>query len=638
MQNVKSLVYQDTVIQKILKDILIPVIGYRDVSKPLGQYTEDFEHLNDRVTALEIPDKSKIYVHNSSLEPIVVALPKTAYGTMENFYESVMVEIELSYTGGSVGKRLAVGILMPSELYSNTNGSIKPLIVYCNQESRDVLGTVVVNSRTDSNQEVTNVYEIYFPKINEETSVNFTRAVVTITSENRDVVKDATWTQDVISGSTLNNSSELVLGMVSINEPVANPDKIVYSDNIRAILSISKGAYSYLSQTDQTVPTTLYLEREDKTSRNTGRLYIRTADEIKNNYQVLVNIFGKDWSGIEFEFDPSITSIDGCFENLDITHTPKSLISDTVTSANRLFKGSSVEVIANQSTLLSKMPLLTSVNDIFNDCVNLTGEITEELISSNLLLDSIDRGFRNTKVSNTFDIWDYTHTYQPARDPSTPPSYPDPEPITIYITGKACFEGVDTLVNIDSVPAFWKTDSNDYIYVNITHFNQFKARLLSEYNNNLSNVTIEFSTQTELDNMFSSTTITHTPKSVISNGATSAISMFGYCTDLISVSSTIISRIPTLTDISSFVSGASSLTSLPEDLIYENKAIDNYAYAFSGLTSMTGETPKTSTGLNLWEAAGTEGYPEEINGLDCFKESSFDDITNVPAEWGGIVE
>ena len=114
--------------------------------------------------------------------------------------------------------------------------------------------------------------------------------------------------------------------------------------------------------------------------------------------------------------------------------------------------------------------------------------------------------------------------------------------------------------------------------------------------------------------------------------------MFGYCTDLISVSSTIISRIPTLTDISSFVSGASSLTSLPEDLIYENKSIDNYAYAFSGLTSMTGETPKTSSGLNLWEAAGTEGYPEEINGLDCFKESSFDDIANVPAEWGGIVE
>lgn len=638
MQNVKSLVYQDTVIQKILKDILIPVIGYRDVSKPLGQYTEDFEHLDDRVTALEIPDKSKIYVHNSSLEPIVIALPKTAYGTMENFYEPVMVEIELSYTGDSVGKRLAVGILMPSELYSNTNGSIKPLIAYCNQESRDVLGTVVVNSRTDFNQEVTNVYEIYFPKINEETSIKFTRAVVTITSENRDVVKDTTWTQDVISGSTLNNSSELVLGMVSINEPVANPDKIVYSDNIRAILSISKGAYSYLNQTDQTVPTTLYLEREDKTSRNTGRLYIRTADEIKNNYQVLVNIFGKDWSGIEFEFDPSITSIDGCFENLDITHTPKSLISDTVTSANRLFKGSSVEVIANQSTLLSKMPLLTSVNDIFNDCVNLTGEITEELISSNLLLDSIDRGFRNTKVTNTFDIWDYTHTYQPARDPSAPPSYPDPEPITIYITGKACFEGVDTLVNIDSVPAFWKTDSNDYIYVNITNFNQFKARLLSEYNNNLSNVTIEFSTQTELDDMFSSTTITHTPKSVISNGATSAISMFGYCTDLISVSSTIISRIPTLTDISSFVSGASSLTSLPEDLIYENKSIDNYAYAFSGLTSMTGETPKTSSGLNLWEAAGTEGYPEEINGLDCFKESSFDDIANVPAEWGGIVE
>lgn len=638
MQNVKSLVYQDTVIQKILKDILIPVIGYRDVSKPLGQYTEDFAHLDDRVTALEIPDKSKIYIHNSSLEPIVVALPKTAYGTMESFYEPVMVEIELSYTGDSVAKRLAVGVLMPSELYTNTNGSIKPLIVYCNQESRDVLGTVVVNSRVNYDQEVTNVYEIYFPKITEETNTKFSRAVVTITSEHRGVTKDTSWTQDVISGSTLNNTNELILGMVSIEEPIANPDKLVYSDNIRAILSISKGAYSYLSQTDQTIPTTLYLEREDKASRNTGRLYIRSADEIKNNYQVLANIFGKDWSGIEFEFDPSITSIDGCFENLDITHTPKALISNTIKSANRLFKGSSIEVIADQSTLLSKMPLLTSVNEIFNDCVNLTGEITKELISSNLLLDSIDRGFRNTKITNVFDIWNYTHTYQPARDPAAPPSYPDPDPITVYITGKACFEGVTTLINIDSIPQFWRFECHNYEYVNMANFNQFKERLLAEYDNNLSSITIEFTTHTELDNMFSSTPITHTPMAVISDGATSAISMFGYCTELISVSRMIISLIPTLTDISSFVSGASSLPSLPEGLLYDNKAIDNYAYAFSGLTSMTGDTPKTSSGLNLWEVAGTEGYPAEISGLDCFKDSVFDNMSSVPSGWGGTGE
>lgn len=632
-KNIKSFVYQDTVIQKILKDALIPILGYRDTSKRLGEYTQEIDDLKNRVKALEIPDKSKIYIHDNMNVPIFVEVPNTSYSGETSFYEPVMVEVEVNFNGDAP-TRLCAGVIIPA-MSSDSSTSAKPFVVYCNQASRDVLKTVVVNVRRNSNETPSLVYEIYFPSITEDNSSSFGRTIVTISSEHREVRKDTVWTDETIDASELLSSAELILGVVAIEDPIPNPDKLVYSDNIRAILSITKGAYQYLNQTDQTVPTTLYLEREDKSSRNTGRLFIRSADEIKNNYDVLVNIFGKDWSGLEFEFDETLTDITGCFEGLDIDKTPKALISKYVTKANNLFKNSTIKMISSQDTLLSGMPFLQSANDLFNGCVNMIGDIKEELISKNLLLDSIERAFKNTKVTNTFEIWNYTHTYQPEKDPSLPPSYPNPDPVTIYLNGRGCFEGVTTLTNINDVPVFWKTNSLDYEYKNSTHFMQFRDRLLMDYNNNLSTISITFTSMTELDNMFSSTSITHTPRKVISNGATSAISMFGYCSELIQVSAEIISHVPTLTDISGFVSSAEKLTSLPEELLYENKAIANYSFAFNGLTSMTGNTPKAAGGINLWEVAGTEGFPSEISGLGCFTDSTFDDITTVPVEWGG---
>ena len=62
MADRKSLVYLDDVIQRALKDVLIPILGYRDTSKKLGEYTNMIDYLRKDVTALQIPDKSKLYV------------------------------------------------------------------------------------------------------------------------------------------------------------------------------------------------------------------------------------------------------------------------------------------------------------------------------------------------------------------------------------------------------------------------------------------------------------------------------------------------------------------------------------------------------------------------------------------------
>lgn len=638
MKNIKSRVYPDTILQTALKDILIPILMGRDTSRPFGDYTREIEDLKDRVTALEIPDKSKLYRHSGLSTSIYVALPEKAYKTDEAFYEPVLVEIDCEVMKESGRKSIEVGILIPANYNHDSSYGKEPTIVFCNQTARDILGTVVVKAKKSSSLNPSNVYEIYFPKANDSSIVGVSDVIVTIASENRNVEKDTVWTKENSANATTIAQTEMILGMVAIEPPIPNRDKLVYSDNVRSLLSITKGAFKYVQDTEQTVPTTLYFAREDKGSRGQGRLYIRNNNEIKTNYSVLVNIFGKDWSGLEFEFSDDITDISEVFQGLDITHTPKALIGKNVSTADRLFKGSRITRIANQETLLKNMPRLRSGIEMFADCSALTGEIKKSIIKSNVHLTIIDFMFKNTKITNAEPLWQMTHIYQPPRDPMLRPDDPDPLPITQYISGRGCFEGVNTLVNISDVPEFWKTNSTHFIYRNKEEFIQLRQHILKTFNNNLSTITIEFKgvdgEPINLDSIFTSSTITHSPKKIITVGE-SAVNMFAYCNKLISVSETIISGSPNIRNISGFVMYCDELTTLPQTLLYSNKSISNYSYAFAGLTSITGDTPKGESGVPLWELAGKAGYPPTINGENCFRGSSFDNMSSVPSSWKG---
>lgn len=638
MKNIKSRVYPDTMLQRALKDILIPILMERDTSRPFGDYTREIDDLKDRVTALEIPDKSKLYRHSDMSTPVYIALPEKAYKTDEYFYEPVLVEIDCEVIKEGGKKSIEVGILIPANYSHDASYGKEPTVLFCNQTSRDILGTVVVKAKKSSSLNPSNVYEIYFPKVNEVSGTSITNIVVTIASENRNVRKDTVWNKENSLNASTIAQTEMILGMVSIEPPIPNRDKLVYSDNVRSLLSITKGAFKYVQDTEQTVPTTLYFAREDKASRGQGRLYIRNISEIKSNYSVLTNIFGKDWSGLEFEFSDDISDISEAFQGLDITHTPKALIGKNISVADRLFKGSRVTRIANQETLLKDMPMLKSTIEMFADCTALTGEIKKALIKLNVHLTIIDFMFKNTKITNVEPLWQMTHIYQPPRDPMLRPDDPDPLPITQYISGRGCFEGVTTLVNISDVPEFWKTNSTHFLYRNKDEFMQFRPHILKTFNNNLSAITIEFRAPDgqpiNLDNMFTSSSITHSPKKVITVGE-SAVNMFAYCNKLISVSETVISDSTHLNDISGFVMYCDELTTLPQTLLYNNKLISNYSYAFAGLSSITGDTPKGEGGVVLWELAGTSGYPPTINGENCLQGSSFDDIASVPSSWKG---
>lgn len=134
--------------------------------------------------------------------------------------------------------------------------------------------------------------------------------------------------------------------------------------------------------------------------------------------------------------------------------------------------------------------------------------------------------------------------------------------------------------------------------------------------------------------MFSGTKLRKGPLSVVAPNATSIKDFYSYCPDLVEIYASSIEQLTTVTSAENFITGCEKLTSIEINIFAPHKLITNYRNALSGLTSITGQTP-TVNGNQLWELAGTEGYPEYIDGSSCFQDSTFDNIADVPVEWGG---
>ena len=83
----------------------------------------------------------------------------------------------------------------------------------------------------------------------------------------------------------------------------------------------------------------------------------------------------------------------------------------------------------------------------------------------------------------------------------------------------------------------------------------------------------------------------------------------------------------------------SGLLKIPDNLFDNNKQIQNFSQCFMDCTALTGNTPKGTDGIELWNRAGTAGYPVSITGTDCFKNcTNLEEYKNytIPVEWGGI--
>lgn len=642
----KSLVYLDDVIQRALKDVLIPILGYRDTSKDLGQYTDLIEYLRKDVSALQVKDKGKLYIHNDMSQPINIYIPETKYGSdYESSVEPIDVIVEFrSYNDPLEGDSarssslLAATITIPGG-YTNNGQELRPYCKSCNKMAVDVLKNAYVKVLSDDAKKPSKIIQVYFPAVNAGTSSNFGRGVITVYSQHRDCEKVTSW-DGVIGneeGVSVITQHEVILGTTPYFEDIPNRDKLVRSNTIKEIEGVTSAVYTYLDEANQTVPTTLYHERQDDRTRVTGTLTFKSAEEVKTRKAILMDIFGTDWSEVDVQFTDDVTDISDAFAGYTFTTTPRSVRGKNVVTANGLFANSSVQHITDQAELLKDLPRLEYFNRGFEN-TPLADAIEEKLFVANNRLLSIHYCFKNTKITNTHDFWNMTHMYLPDRDPSTSSLIPDPGEILVRLEGIACFEGVTTLPTevINAIPEVWKKDIKSYSYMSMEEFYAKREALFKQYEYDLSQVTITIEGDNpDITGLFENTPIIKAPKEINALGATSMDNMFNNCNELRELYSSTVAKLINVTSAVLFTSGCSKLTTYPQDIFVPLKKITSYQDAMSYLTAMTGPMP-TVNGKQLWELQGTPGYPSMISGYNCYSNSTFDNVDLAPELWRGI--
>lgn len=640
----KSLVYLDDVVQRALKDVLIPILGYRDTSKRLGEYTNEIEYLRRDVTDLQIPDKGKIYIHDDMTQPITVYIPDQSYNTDHGSnIENVRISVEFrKYTTVDESRTedlLACSIMIPGGYVNSSNTGIVPYCDGCNKAAFEILGNAYVKVLTDYSKDPGKVVQLYFPKVNVDTSSDFSRGIVTVYSQHRNVEKVTSW--DGVTGNedtvTLYAEAEVFLGTIPYFTDVENKDYLVRSNTIRKIEGVTAPVYTYLDEADQTDPETLYHERQDDTTTIQGTLTFSDPREIQNRKNILLDIFGTDWSKVDIQFSKDVTDISGAFEGFTFDVCPRSIRGENVTTANNLFKNSSVRHIPDQAELLKGLPELRTFNSGFEN-TPLKDAIVEDLLLSNNKLESIHYCFKNTMITNTYEFWNMTHTYVPTRESNISSLISNPTSVTVRLEGIACYESVTTLPNdvLNNIPANWKADTKSYSYMTMDEFFAKRESLLGQYDYDLSEVTITIEEDTpDLTGMFEETDIRKAPKSIVAPTATTLDNMFYRCGELVELYSSTVAKLTNVTSAVMFTSSCSKLTTYPEDIFAPLKNITSFQDAMSYLTSMTGPMP-TVNGKQLWELQGTTGYPTLISGYNCYAESTFDNVNEAPDLWRGV--
>lgn len=634
----KSLVYLDDVVQRALKDVLIPILGFRDTSRDLGQYTDDIEYLRKDVTSLQVKDKGKIYIHNDVSQPINIALPQNSYKYKEQTaIEDIKIYVEfkiISDPDAGGGSLLAVEVVIPGGIISDRE--LKSYCSFCNKEAVRILKNAYVKIITNPDKSPSAVAQLYFPKVNVDTKDLYSRAIVTVYSEHREVEKVTSW--DGITGnednSTISNEHEVTLGTVPYFGDIPDKDKLVRSNTVEHIEFVTAPTMNYLSESKTLDPTTGYWECESEADNVGGTLRFSSVDQIQSRKDILLDVFGTDWSNVDVIFDDRVNDISGAFQGIGLTVAPRSVSGKSVKRADSLFKDTRITHIPNQDLLLKGMPLLENINRLFENAP-LRDALENTLLDSNLRLRTMHYAFRNTQLTNVSDFWNMTHTYRPDRDPALSSLLSNPDEVTIRMDGIGCFEGVTTLPTSVVVPESWKSDVKTREFLTVDEFLVKRNDILSQYNYDLSEITIKISEENaSLAGLFAETALRKSPKSIEAVGATSIDRMYYGCLNLVTVLSSSIAKLTSVRSARSFLSNCSSLTSLPQDIFETLKQCVDYSDALSGLINMTGPTP-TVGGHQLWELSGKPGYPADITGYSCFSGSSFDNIADVPSAWGG---
>ena len=106
------------------------------------------------------------------------------------------------------------------------------------------------------------------------------------------------------------------------------------------------------------------------------------------------------------------------------------------------------------------------------------------------------------------------------------------------------------------------------------------------------------------------------------------------CSSLVSLPNNLFGSNTNSVSFSNAIRNCGALESLPSNLFANCPNATSYNRCFRFDYALTGETPVNSAGLKLWELAGTDGYPDEIDGTECFSYcTNLDDYDEIDDDW-----
>lgn len=621
-----SLVYRDTDMQKYLKDILIPLVGYRDAGHTVASFRDAIDKLKAEVKALQIPPKTKFYQQSWSL-PIFIEIPEFSYEfSSASTFEPIKVTVEFdkivndsAHPENSLRLNYMFEIMIPGS--GNLDASGVPYCVSCNSNAYKEVKTVKISRLNDARQNPADVYAIQIPFIQGlvgDPSITINGGSVTVYSENRNVKAVKTWDKVDLNDPNIGiqHEWEVIMGSIPYFDPVEDVDKLVYSEEIRWIVALTLPALEYLQETQNTDPDTLYVGREDDDETYDGTIHFETVEDFKRELPVLYKVFGNNWRYLDLEFGSEVTSIDGLLEgNTTVIGAPRRIIGDAIVSAKNIFKNSAIKFVESQDVIFEGMPLVKHLDGAFEGCP-ITIDVKDSMISELEHLVSVRRMFANTKVNDCETPW-------LIRDGG--------------IDGENCFLGVTTMSQetVNRIPQYWKDSSVETVMEFYTRgsFDRLRDEIIRYREGDLRNITIKFmNPATNIDKLFEASQLKVTPKQIIADASNSMVRGFANCGLLEEVVPTVFKDM-LLFDVTEMFMNDNHLISFPENLELP-KSITTYVRTFSNLNVIVGQAPM-SEGKNLWTLAGTAGYPTKIDGTDCFANSPFANRNEIPKSWGG---
>lgn len=596
-QNNNGLLMSEETVKNYLRDIIVPLLINKDLTVSDAAIISKIDRLNDDM--IDVIEKTKIEKIFDWRSPFYIRVPKTCR-------YPITVEIDGL---DAANRSVSLGFKIPISFFNNDDNV--PHVVYANKYSIKMIKKISYDKNI-ADSTLNNIFIIECPEI-----ASGTISTRCIDSE----VREYKTADDIPNIAFAPATRELELAPDVAIEPIEHPEQILrtrsdvdYIDFITTAMMMSKTFSNSLDDR------TAYFTRDDADSDNLTFRF-NTLAEAKAAIPTIYARIPELWRNINIEFDASVTDISGLFEGVEHTDTVKTITGAGIVTANNLYKNSKINHISSE--LFDGIPRVNSINEAFANTKNLTTvPAATDLFKNSINLKSATGMFEDSGLTSDPEYWkhrnaDFTgYIKKSLGDPIGPVPYQGyalnrPYPAT-YDVNSWVFKDVRAFkeyLKNNRIRAYKSTDT-----VDATDLSKFSVTIL----------------EGNLDEMFMNTNIVKLPKTIEAPKALSANRFAKDVTTLVNteVIGNIFTKCPKLESVVEAFSGCTGLTKGFE-FLGASDTISNYSKVFENCTNIDKDTLPYP-----WRWNGLDGYPDNIVGIDGFK--NIPNLPNwVPREWGG---